>query len=129
MNELICHLLGDYVLQTEQMALRKTRSWAWAIFHAAVYSIPFLLLIHTWEAWVVIFGTHAVIDRYRLSNSVCRFKNAFWFGPGRPEVNPETGYSKDTPAHVDFWLVVIVDNTVHMIINHLSLLYLNGPGI
>lgn len=127
MHELLFHLIGDYVLQTEQMALRKCRSWMWAIFHAGVYSLPFLLVIRNWQAWAVIFGTHAVIDRYRLAHGICRFKNAFWFGPGRPEPDPETGYSKGTPEHVKFWLVVIVDNSLHLIINHLSLLFLNGP--
>jgi hypothetical protein len=126
-HELLLHLIGDYVLQTEQMALRKVRSWFWATFHAAVYSLPFLLVIQRWEAFAVIFGTHALIDRLRLANHLCRFKNVFWFGPGRPEHDPETGYAADTPAHVKFWLVVIVDNTAHLVINHLALKFLNGP--
>lgn len=127
MHELLLHLIGDYVLQTEQMALRKVRSWFWAVFHAVVYSLPFLIVILRWEAWVVICGTHAVIDRFRLSNHICRFKNVFWFGSGRPESDPDTGYAKETPVHVKFWLVVIVDNTLHLVINHLALKYLNGP--
>lgn len=126
MHELLLHLTGDYLLQTEQMALRKTRSWFWAILHAGVYSLPFLLVIQHWEAWAVIFGTHAVIDRFRLANYVCRFKNVFWFGPDRPTIDSENGYAADTPAHVKFWLVVIIDNTIHLIINHLALKYLNG---
>jgi len=126
LHELLLHLVGDYLLQTEQMALRKGRSWFWAVFHAGVYSLPFLLVIQRWEAWAVIFGTHAVIDRYQLAMFVCRFKNLFWFGPGRPESDPQTGYAKDTPLHVKFWLVVIVDNTIHLVINHLALKYLNG---
>lgn len=127
MHELLLHLTGDYLLQTEQMALRKTRSWFWAILHAGVYSLPFLLVIQRWEAWAVIFGTHAVIDRFRLANYVCRFKNVFWFGPDRPTIDSENGYAADTPVHVKFWLVVIIDNTIHLIINHLALKYLNGP--
>lgn len=127
MHELLLHLTGDYLLQTEQMALRKTRSWFWAILHAGVYSLPFLLVIQRWEAWAVIFGTHALIDRFRLANFACRFKNVFWFGPDRPVGDPETGYAVDTPIHVKFWLVVIIDNTIHLIINHLALKYLNGP--
>ncbi len=126
MHELILHLIGDYLLQTEQMAVRKTRSWFWAILHALVYSLPFLIVIHHWEAWAVIFGTHAVIDRFRLANHVCRFKNVFWFGPGKPEQELESGYAKATPEHVRFWLVVIIDNTLHLIINHLALRFLNG---
>jgi len=128
LHELLLHLVGDYLLQTEQMALRKTKSWFWAITHALVYSLPFLLLIGpNTVGWLVIFLTHAVIDRYRLAAHVCRFKNVFWFGPGRPEFDTDTGYSKETPPHVKFWLVVIVDNTCHLLINHLSLKFLNIP--
>jgi hypothetical protein len=32
---LLCHLLGDYVLQSHIMATRKTSSWLWALVHAA----------------------------------------------------------------------------------------------
>lgn len=108
------------------MAVRKTKSWIWALFHALVYSLPFLLVIKHWEAWAVIFGTHAVIDRYRIAQYVCRFKNLFWFGPGFPESETETGFAKATPEYVRFWLVVIIDNTLHLIINHLALRFLNG---
>ena len=70
-------------------------------------------------------GTHAVIDRYRLANYACRLKNTFWFGPGREESDPDTGYAKSTPIHIKFWLVVIIDNTIHLTINHLALRFLN----
>ncbi|MFT4689698.1 MAG: hypothetical protein ACJASX_002110 [Limisphaerales bacterium] len=126
MHELLLHLVGDYLLQTEQMALRKVKSWFWAILHALVYSLPFLLIINAGTiGWLTIFITHAFIDRYRLANYVCRFKNVFWFGPRRPECDPETGYAKETPDHVKFWLVVIIDNACHLIINHLALKFLN----
>lgn len=31
MTLLLCHLVGDYVLQSHVMATRKTSSWAWAV--------------------------------------------------------------------------------------------------
>mgnify|MGYP001576295157 FL=1 len=75
MHELILHLLGDYVLQTEQMAVRKQRSWFWALVHALVYTLPFLIYLYivngNWTrgglAWLVIFGTHAIIDRMAIA--------------------------------------------------------------
>ena len=36
-----------------------------------------------------------------------------------------TGYGVETPPFIRFWLVVIVDNTLHLIINHIALNYLN----
>jgi hypothetical protein len=39
-NQLILHLIGDYVTQSDWMAQRKTKS-TWAAFvHATVYSMP-----------------------------------------------------------------------------------------
>ena len=133
MHELILHLLGDYVLQTEQMATRKLSSWRWAIVHALVYSVPFFIYLGivngNWTkglvAWVVIFGTHAVIDRMALATTICRIKNLVWFGPDAPEKEENTGYGLQTPPFIRFWLVVIVDNTLHLIINHIALNYLN----
>jgi hypothetical protein len=132
-HELLLHLLGDYVLQTEQMALRKLHSWFWAIIHALVYSLPFLLYLNVinggwsrgWLAWSVIAGTHAVIDRLAVATTICRIKNLLWFGPDAPEKEQNTGYGIETPPFIRFWLVVIVDNTLHLIINHVALNYLN----
>ncbi len=133
MHELILHLLGDYVLQTEQMAVRKLRSWPWAIIHALVYSLPFLVYLGVingnWTrgllAWFVIFGTHAVIDRMAIATTICRIKNLVWIGGDVPEKEENTGYGVETPPFIRFWLVVIVDNTLHLIINHIALNYLN----
>ena len=133
MPELILHLLGDYVLQTEQMAVRKLRSWSWAIIHALVYSAPFYVYLgiingnwtQGWYAWLVIFGTHAVIDRMAIASTMCRLKNLIWIGPDAPEKEENTGYGIETPPFIRFWLVVIVDNTMHLLINHIALNYLN----
>lgn len=88
MTLLLCHLIGDYALQSQVMATRKTSSWKWAAIHAAFYSIPFAVLVSltapTWRglaALVVIGGTHAVIDRLGIAGMWCR-----WYGVGHPGV-------------------------------------------
>ena len=93
MHELLLHLIGDYVFQTEQMAVRKLASWRWAVFHALAYSLPFFLYLGVvngswtsgWLAWFVIFSTHAVIDRLAIAKTICRLKNLVWFGSDVPE--------------------------------------------
>lgn len=133
MHELLLHLIGDYVFQTEQMAVRKLGSWRWAVFHALAYSLPFFLYLGVingswtagWLAWFVIFSTHAVIDRLAIAKTICRIKNLVWFGSDVPEREEVTGYGIETPPFIRFWLVVIVDNTLHLIINHIALNYLN----
>jgi len=43
MEQLILHLTGDYLLQSDWMALNKIKSNRAAATHALVYSLPFLL--------------------------------------------------------------------------------------
>jgi len=126
MLQLLAHLCGDYILQSDWMAQNKTkRSWP-AFVHALLYSLCFLplcwvaarhiperhvdvqptrVIIHTqaavtaainidgsykipaehtpgrfrWAAWLVIFSTHFLIDRFRLARYVVWVKN--WMGP------------------------------------------------
>lgn len=116
MLELIAHLLGDYCLQSHVMASRKTSSWRWALLHAAIYTLPFLLLTRSPAALLVIGGTHAVIDRYRLAAAWCR-----WYGVGHPGLWHRSETFEAPPAFLLVWLVIIVDNTAHLLINHVAL--------
>jgi hypothetical protein len=116
---LLAHLVGDYVLQSHWMATEKTKRWwpAWA--HALTYGLPFLLVTQSPAALAVIVGTHAVIDRYRLARHVVWTKNLLAPKAHRhpwPECST-TGYPTDTPAWLAVWLLIIADNTMHLLIN------------
>lgn len=125
--QILCHLWGDYLLQSSWMANNKTKHWFPAIVHACVYFIPFFLLIRpSLTAAVVIIGTHAVIDHFRLARHVA-YANHFLAPPGewKPWADcSATGYHKDTPPFLAMWLMIIVDNTMHLTINALALAYL-----
>jgi len=41
---LIIHYISDYIFQTRWIAENKSKSWMTCLFHAYLYSIPFLLL-------------------------------------------------------------------------------------
>jgi len=124
MEQLIAHLIGDYVLQTSHMAENKVRSWPVAILHAFVYSIPFVFLTQSPAALVVIFATHAIIDRYRLAHYVAMVKNMAGDPKNWQQYRTYTGFSEHTPVWMSVWLVIITDNTMHIIINYLSIEYL-----
>ena len=47
---LVCHLVGDYLLQNDWMAQGKTSRWGPALAHAASYTLPFLFLTTSWKA-------------------------------------------------------------------------------
>jgi len=121
LGELIAHLCGDYVLQNHWMATRKTSSSLAAAVHAATYTIPFLILTKSPLALAVIVGTHFIIDRFRLA----RYWVQFW-GIGNPGwIGGRLGL--DIPTAPDFlgvWLLIIVDNTAHLAINHGAILWL-----
>ena len=124
MEQLIAHALGDYVLQSDFMAMNKTKRLWVAVLHAVTYSLPFLVLCHPsiW-AWLVIWSTHAVIDRWRLARYVVFAKNFLAPRSDWPkwEDCKETGYHKDRPAWLAVWLLIIADNTMHLLVNCLAL--------
>jgi len=126
MEQLILHLTGDYLLQSDWMALNKIKNSKAAATHALVYSLPFLLLQPSFTAWFVIFFTHFLIDRFALAKYVAFIKTKiapcnFWPSWKDCEVN---GYHKDVPVWLSTWLLIISDNTLHLIINYLALKYL-----
>lgn len=117
MEQLILHLLGDYVLQNDWMAQNKTKRHWPAFLHALLYALPFWLLHPSLAAWAVIFGTHFLIDRYRLALYWIRAYN------GVSEPGP-FGYPRLKPEYMAFWLMVIIDNSLHLAINYAALRWL-----
>lgn len=115
----LAHLVGDYVIQTDWMASEKTKRWLPAVVHAVTYGLPFLLVTRSPAALAVIVGTHAVIDRYRLARHLVWAKNQLapkayrypWRDAG------SSGYPESVPRHMADWLLVIADNTAHLVIN------------
>jgi hypothetical protein len=124
MEQLILHLFGDYVTQSNWMAQNKTKSWFPAIAHAVIYGIPFLWLTPSFLAFAVIVVSHAIIDHYRLARYVVFAKNWINDISLRWEDNKVTGYPSDTPPWLAFWLLIIADNTMHLAINYAALRWL-----
>jgi hypothetical protein len=116
---ILAHLVGDYLLQTDWMAQEKTRRWAPALAHAGTYGLPFLVITRSPLALAVIVGTHAVVDRYRLAKHVCWAKNQLAPASHRYpwREGRATGYRDDAPMWMTVWLMIIADNTLHLLIN------------
>jgi hypothetical protein len=123
----VLHFLGDYVTQSDWMACEKVKRWLPALAHAVTYGLPFLLITLSPWALLVIIGTHAVIDRYRLARYVVWAKNlvapkAYRTPPWRECT--KTGYPADRDSWLVFWLMIIADNLIHILINFLAVKYL-----
>lgn len=161
-DALVCHVIGDYVLQSDWMASEKTKKSLAALAHVLTYFLPFLFLTTSWKALLFIAGTHYIIDRWRLARYVCWVKN--WLAPrwltpdGSPTMGPAllrypkgvtpdptnplkgavlasvrnlswkqcsgTGYTPDKPAWLAVWLMIITDNTLHILCNAGALAWL-----
>lgn len=128
-DQLLAHAIGDYVIQSHYMATNKTKSSRVALYHALTYAIPFLFLWRSWSAMAVIVGSHFVLDRWRLARYVVAFKNLFLSTPAEYErlsyeIDMATGFPKETPQWLAVWLLIIVDNVCHVLLNGLALKYL-----
>lgn len=123
---LVAHLVGDYLLQSHYMAVEKTKRWFPAILHGIVYTLPFLLITQSIPALLVIAGTHAIIDRYRLAKHVVWLKN--FIAPKGYNTSWEdskaTGYPSSTPAWLATFLMIVADNTLHILINIAAVMWL-----
>ena len=127
MLQLILHLIGDYLLQSDWMAQNKTKCSKAAAAHAITYSLPFLILEPSVAAFSVICITHFFIDRFRLARYAVYLRNIL-LQPAKYrhkwEDCQETGYHKDIPQWLSLWLLVACDNTIRLLINYLALEYL-----
>jgi hypothetical protein len=48
---LICHFVGDFLLQSDKMAVNKSKDWWQLTRHVLAYSIPFM--IFGWHIFVL----------------------------------------------------------------------------
>lgn len=135
MPQLLAHLFGDYLLQSDWMAQNKTKAHWPAFVHALLYTlcfVPIFLARHSSDACILtILGTHFLIDRYRLARYVVWAKNEI--APKRerfPRLRDswdyckETGMLPSTPEYMAKWLLIIADNTLHLAINYAALRWL-----
>ena len=124
MDQLILHLIGDYVTQSDWMAQGKRKWWWPALVHAAVYTVPFALAYRNEDANLVILWSHFLIDRYGLARYLVFAKNFLGWPWPRWSDCKATGYPSDRPAWMAVWLLIAADNTIHLAINYAALKWL-----
>jgi len=123
-DQLVAHVVGDYLLQSEWMAARKTSQSKAALVHCLFYLIPFLFITQNPYTLAVIGGSHFVLDRWHLAKYVIWLKNRPWPGSDSWYERSTTGFPPDTPPWLAGWLLIIVDNTLHVLINGVAIHYL-----
>lgn len=125
MLQLILHLIGDYLTQSDKMASLKLTQMRYALLHAFIYSVPFAIFLDiSLIAFLVIFLTHAVIDRYRLAKYLIFARNWLHDRTLKWVDCNQTGFHNGKPPWMAVWLLIITDNTMHITINYLAIAYL-----
>ena len=149
MEQLLCHIFGDFCLQSDYFAMNKAkRSWP-CFLHVLTYTACFLFLTVSWKALLVIGVTHFIIDRWPVI-----IKRTIWlknhlgpklaFPPFRKcsgtgyydnflnEVNnvPRDKWETSWGAYstrmnyITIWLCIVTDNFCHLFINYMAIKYL-----
>jgi hypothetical protein len=145
-DQIICHAVGDYILQSSWMSeYKRYRSFP-CLVHVTLYTLPFLLVTHSWPALGVILVTHFLIDRFGLARYLVWLKNhlappfSINLDPKDPEylacerLTPpwkecqQTGYHDQSlspaPIWMRTWLMIFADNILHVVINGVAITYL-----
>lgn len=123
-DQIVAHLVGDYVLQSDWMVQNKGSSHFACLVHVVFYTLPFLLITQEPAALAVIAGTHYVIDRWRLARVLIWLKNRPWPGSRPWSECRKTGYPQQLPVWMATWLMIVVDNIIHIVINGVAIHYL-----
>lgn len=134
MEQLLAHLVGDFFLQTDYMALNKKapglKGFLACYSHCYFYMLPFLVLTQSIPALLVIMVTHFIIDRGQLVPWLIWLHNLATppvvgeFHATWQECKANGGYHPTRPAWVAIWLCIITDNTLHLLINYAAIRWL-----
>ena len=90
MNYFIAHLIGDFLLQNDRVALSKKESTLACFVHCCTYMIPFFFLctpnilndyaVHAaWWQFALVFAQHFAIDRTGFVAWFCEWKGSARF--------------------------------------------------
>jgi len=100
-SSLMGHLVGDYLIQNDWMALNKKKSTIICTVHCALWATSVCILAW-WPLWVwpILFITHFIQDRTNLIIKYMNFvgQKQFANGPCSP------------------WSIIVVDNVWHIFV-------------
>jgi len=112
------HLVGDYMLQSKNMALLKSqpgwRGIKWCTIHCLIYTASVCLFLWTYNPLIVllVFLSHWPFDRWSLASK--------WLKLIRGRDFIQAALSKGKFKHIDIafscLVYAVVDNTMHLIL-------------
>lgn len=76
---LICHLIGDYVLQSDYIAKTKGSNWYHLFVHCVLYIVPFWAAFGPSIRMLTLFVNHFVIDLLKSRYKVISYSQDQFF--------------------------------------------------
>ncbi len=133
---LLGHLVGDYLLRNDWMALRKNQPGGWwpCTVHASFYTLAVVLFTQDfrWQWVAIVFASHWPIDRWSLANYWRKYvihgsKPSDFFAtsvpqfPDAPSHKAYENYRQAMNGHIfkgsaAFFVYVLTDNTMHLVL-------------
>jgi len=99
MHWIFAHLIGDYLIQTDWMALNKKKNSFQCLIHVVTYMVPFFWCHFLWWQLIAIAAQHYFIDRTNFVRWFMKVKGSekFAIGPCSP------------------WSIYMIDNIMHIL--------------
>lgn len=128
------HLLGDYLLQTEWMALDKSKNtlkgWYAAVIHCYLYTAAVCVFMWNFDfIWIVaVFLSHFPIDKFGLAEKYMKYVKGSSLRQYIDTVNWTAERAPDdfTKGHQMLtggfraFVYAVTDNTMHLILMYLA---------
>ena len=127
MIQILAHLWADFVFQPNKWALNKRKDIRYAFLHSLQYGLVYWLFFALFgtqislDAMLLIVVTHIFIDRYYPARWLIFGKNRLVEPSLKWNDCSSTGYPSEIPKWLSMWLLIIVDNTMHLTINEIAL--------
>ena len=126
------HLVGDYLLQNNWMALGKTKSGWICVAHCAVYVVSMTVItwpiIHGLQWSLFIYATHYPIDRLSLAEkwmTLIRSRSCReYMETGRSRIGGAINASEALQGGFTAFVYVVNDNAMHLLLMYYGAKYL-----
>lgn len=114
---MVFHFIGDFAMQTSQMALNKSKSFFWLTLHVFTYTIPFWI----WSGFAlggqravyfltITFLLHMITDAI-----TSRLTSKYWYISVQSGPDPTARWSLavNEQNRKKFWLTIGFDQLIH----------------
>ncbi|MCC7469736.1 MAG: DUF3307 domain-containing protein [Bacteroidetes bacterium] len=107
------HIIGDYFLQPQKMAIHKSSNTLVCFVHVTIYTISVCAMLWNWNPVVAlsIFLPHFIIDRWSLGEVWLRLIG----GRTANGAMSETGVKREFAIAFYAPVYIIVDNGLHLL--------------